>query len=164
MARGNAKILYQERLLSIVNIIMFTIAIGVLVFAMFFHSSTQPNVITYGLLAALILAGLNFSKLSIDITNTAVAVSYGIFTQIVPWNQIESAEIDPVPGVGWLIQMSSYRGRHRLGYHVFGKPKIKITVKQGWFCELSFSTKYPRHIMEIITGDGTGTRGKIKPR
>lgn len=164
MAQKSAvKIIYQENLISKVNIGAFTIATLVLLYAMFIHGDANPGLITYGLLAFFVMAGINFSKLSIMITTGGIIVGYGFFKQMVSWDQVETCSIDRTPSVGWLIQMNSYQGKQRVGYHIFAKPKIKLEATGAWFRELTFSTNYPEHVLEILT-KGESRQGKKKAK
>ncbi len=145
------RIVYEESLLSVVNVGAFAIITLVLLYAMFSQSGASPGFLSYLLLGFMILAGVNFSKLSILITTGGIIVGFGFFKQALSWNQISSCSIDRVPSVGWLIQMSARQGKHQVGYHVFGKPKIKLGVQGTWISELSFSTNHPDHVLELLT-------------
>lgn len=157
--KRQSRIVYQESLISVVNLIAFTIATLVLLYAMFLQTDASPSILSYLLLGFMILAGVNFSKLSILITTGGIIVGFGFFKQVLSWNQISFCSIDPVPSVGWLIQMNAHQGKHRVGYHVFGKPKIKLGTQGVWISELSFSTSYPDHVLELLT-KGESKKGK----
>jgi hypothetical protein len=160
-AKSGSRIVYQETLTSWVNIGAFSIATLVLLYAMFIQGGTTPGFFSFALLAFLVLAGINFSKLSILITTGGIIVGYGFFKQVLSWNQIETCSIDRVPSAGWLIQITGYKGKHQVGYHIFAKPKIKLEAKNSWFNELTFSTNHPEHVLEILT-KGENKKGKKK--
>jgi len=157
--KSQTRIVYEESLFSVVNVGAFAIITMVLLYAMFIQPGAAPGFLSYMLLGFMILAGVNFSKLSILITTGGIIVGFGFFKQVLSWNQISTCSIDRVPSVGWLIQMSAYQGKHRIGYHVFGKPKIKLGAQGVWISEVSFSTNHPDHVLELLT-KGESKKGK----
>lgn len=150
---------YEETLISVVNVVAFSIVTLVLIYAMFVQADEPPGIFAYLLLGFMILAGINFSRLTIMITSGGIIVGFGFFKQVLSWNQITSCSIDRVPSVGWLIQMTARQGKHQVGYHVFGKPKIKLNAQGAWINELSFSTNHPEHVLELLT-KGESKKGK----
>ncbi len=159
--KGPNRIVYQETLISAANVMAFTFFTMILLYGMFLQEGAEPGLLSYFLLGFMILAGVNFSKLSIMITTGGIIVGFGFLKQVLSWNQITACSIDPVPSVGWLIQLSAHQGKHRVGYHVFGKRKIKLAARGVWLSELSFSTREPEHVLEILT-KGDGEKGQKK--
>lgn len=157
--KKQSRIVYEESLISVVNVGAFSIVTLVLIYAMFVQTDASPGIFAYLLLGFMILAGINFSRLTIMITTGGIIVGFGFFKQVLSWNHITSCSIDRVPSVGWLIQMTARQGKHQVGYHVFGKPKIKLNAQGAWINELSFSTNHPDHVLELLT-KGESKKGK----
>lgn len=101
-----------------------------------------------------------FSRLVIRITPASVTVGYGIFKHTIPWDNIENCFLDESSAVkygGSGIRIAKIGGKLRLVYSVIGGPRVVLSLKEGKYQELAFSTKNPEEVTRIIK-EWVGTR------
>ena len=114
------------------------------------------------LILSLLFLGITmiFSRLVIKITPGSVTVGYGIFKHTIPWDNIENCFLDESSAVkygGSGIRIAKIEGKLRLVYSVIGGPRVVLSLKEGRYQELAFSTRNPGEITRIIK-EWAGTR------
>ena len=107
---------------------------------------------------------LNYRTLIIHITPQSLNLIFGIFTWIVPIENIEECSLDNVPvfmrmgGAG--IHFMFIRKRYRASFNFLEYPRVVIALKRkkGPVRDISFSTQRPedvlRYIREAMSGHG----------
>jgi len=98
----------------------------------------------------------NFSKLVVKATSKSLTVSYGVFKQVIPWEDVadcypdESSSLGAYGGYG--IRIGRVNGKLRLVYNVLGSSCVVLALKKGRFNEFVFSTNDPDAVMDVIKG------------
>jgi hypothetical protein len=108
--------------------------------------------------ALFLFYSINFRTLLIRLTPAAIKLTFGIFTWTVPVNNIEACCLDDLPitmkygGAG--IHFMSIRKRYRASFNFLEYPRVVISFKNkvGPVQDLSFSTRKPEVVMQIIHG------------
>jgi hypothetical protein len=98
----------------------------------------------------------NYRTLIISITSVSVKLSFGIFKWSVPFDNIETCELDEIPpfmkygGAG--IHFMTIRNRYRASFNFLEYPRVVIGFKNkvGPVRDISFSTRQPEDILRII--------------
>ena len=99
---------------------------------------------------------VNYRMLIISITSECVKLSFGIFKWRVPFDNIESCELDEIPpfmkygGAG--IHFMMIRNRYRASFNFLEYPRVVIALKNkvGPVRDISFSTRQPAELLRII--------------
>jgi len=99
---------------------------------------------------------VNYRTLIIRITPETLKLSFGIFTWTVPFDNVESCDLDELPvlmkygGAG--IHYMLIRKRYRASFNFLEHPRVVIVFKQkvGPVMDISFSTRQPEEILRII--------------
>lgn len=94
-----------------------------------------------------------FFRLTININSEGLTVGYGFLKKSIPWEKVEDCHIDETSSLrygGWGIRITRVRGKWRMAYKVVGRPRVVVSLNQGWIRELVFSTKDPEEAMEAI--------------
>ncbi len=101
---------------------------------------------------------VNYRTLLIHITPVAIKLTFGIFTWTVPVNNIQACSLDEPPimmkygGAG--IHFTTIRKRYRASFNFLEYPRVVIAFKEkvGPVRDISFSTRKPEVVMQIIHG------------
>ncbi|MFA5368338.1 MAG: hypothetical protein WC333_10730 [Dehalococcoidia bacterium] len=97
---------------------------------------------------------VNFSRLVIRATPSSLTVAYGVFRQVIPWEDIAGCYEDEVSALfsygGYGIRMGRVNGKTRLVYNVLGGGRVVLELKKGRFDEFVFSTNDPDAVMGVI--------------
>jgi hypothetical protein len=101
---------------------------------------------------------VNYRTLLIRITPAAIKLTFGIFTWAVPVNNIQTCCLDELPNMmkygGAGIHFMTIRKRYRASFNFLEFPRVVISFKNkiGPVQDLSFSTRKPEVVMQIIHG------------
>ena len=152
--------LYEEKITSkwmtailipVTGIMLFLLGYQVLIGPL----GTPPAPTWFYLIMALLFLGvtLNFSKVIIRMTPSSIAVGYGIFKHTILWENIEGCFLDETSAVkygGSGIRVTKVGGKSRIVYSVVGGPRVVLSLKEGRYKELAFSTNHPQEVMKLV--------------
>ena len=99
---------------------------------------------------------VNYRTLIIQLTSESLKLKFGIFTWIVPLDNIEACCLDDVPilmrmgGAG--IHFMSIRKRYRASFNFLEHPRVVVAFKRkrGLVKDISFSTRRPDDVLRLI--------------
>jgi hypothetical protein len=99
---------------------------------------------------------VNYRTLIIRLTSESLKLTFGIFTWIVPLDNVEECCLDELPilmkmgGAG--IHFMSIRKRYRASFNFLEHPRIVIAfkIKEGLVRDISFSTRRPDDFLRLI--------------
>ena len=99
---------------------------------------------------------VNYRTLIIRITSESLKLTFGIFTWIVPLDNVEECGLDEIPmlmrmgGAG--IHFMSIRKRYRASFNFLEHPRVVIAFKRkvGLVRDISFSTRRPEDVLRLI--------------
>lgn len=113
---------------------------------------------------------VNYRTLNIRLTPESLEFTFGIFTWIVPLDNIEECRLDELPilmrmgGAG--IHFMSIWKRYRASFNFLEHPRVVVAFKKkrGPVCDISFSTRRPddilRLIQEAVSANSTAQYGR----
>jgi len=116
-------------------------------------SNPAPNLFLLGMGLLFLVITVNFSRMIIQITPEYVLVRYGISKQKVPWDNIQACYLDKSSALaygGSGIRIAKVEGKKRIVYSVVGGPRVVLSLKEGHYDELVFSTENPDEVIKII--------------
>ena len=104
---------------------------------------------------------VNYRTLIIRLTPDSLKLTFGIFTWIVPLDNIEECRFDELPllmrmaGAG--IHFMRIRKRYRASFNFLEHPRVVVTFKRkrGPVCNISFSTRRPDDVLQLIQEGGS---------
>lgn len=102
---------------------------------------------------------LNFSRLRIRASDAGLTLAYGIFGSTIAWDRITACSADDTSVVrygGWGIRVTKVGGEWRLVYNTIGEPRVVVTLTDGRFGEVAFSTRHPEKVIGVIADHATG--------
>jgi len=99
---------------------------------------------------------VNYRTLIIRLTSESLKLKFGIFTWIVPLDNVEGCCLDELPvlmrmgGAG--IHFMSIRKRYRASFNFLEHPRVVIAFKRkaGPVRDISFSTRHPDDVLRLI--------------
>jgi len=99
---------------------------------------------------------INFLFLTIFMTSSSLKLRFGVFSWTVPYENIESAHIDPIPflmrmgGAG--VHFMFIGNRFRVSFNFLEYPRVVIALKRkaGPVKDVSFSTRHPEEILRHL--------------
>jgi hypothetical protein len=99
---------------------------------------------------------LNFRILMIQINTESLVLKFGIFTWVVPLDQIEDWRLDDIPllmrygGAG--VHFMFIRKRYRASFDFLEYPRVVISLKQnvGPVQDISFTTRQPETVLRHL--------------
>ena len=99
---------------------------------------------------------VNCRTLKIQLTSESLKLTFGIFTWIVPLDNLEECCLDEIPmlmrmgGAG--IHFMSIRRRYRASFNFLEYPRVVIAFKrkEGLVRDISFSTRRPDDALRLI--------------
>ena len=152
--------IYEEQIVSKGMTAIFVVVIVGLVFVSIYQIlvgplGTRPAPTWVYLLLIVLFLGVTatFSRLRITMTPRFIQVGYGVLKRTIPWGSIEHCYLDEASTVrygGWGIRIARVKGRWRLVYNVMGGPRIVLSLKEGRFRELAFSTRNPEEVLRVV--------------
>jgi hypothetical protein len=149
--------IYGEKIHSRWVILFFVVIFGfILVLIYLILADISPMPLLFELILAFILVlvvvTINFIRLTIRITPQNISMAFGIFRHTIPWENIDNCFLDQSSAMaygGWGIHLIRVDGKWRQGY-TLGSPRVVLSLVEGRFRELSFTTKNPEKVMELI--------------
>ncbi len=107
---------------------------------------------------------INYRTLKIVITNQALKLKFGLVSWTAERDNIHSCQQDQLPlwikygGAG--VHLAMVEGEYRAFFNFLEYPRVKVTfqTKRGWVEALSFSTRQPDRILELL-GKRSGNHG-----
>ena len=170
----NENLLYTERLSSKRTEMLF-VALLLLFFMLSIWCVTARGLDIFAavflcLCAFFFFYALNYRTLRIRLTTKSLKLTFGIFTWIVPLDNIESCRLDEIPvlmkfgGAG--IHFMLVRRRYRACFNFLEYPRVVIAFKRkiGPVRDISFSTRQPddvlRLIQEAVSANSTSPKGQ----
>jgi hypothetical protein len=98
----------------------------------------------------------NFGKLTISATSESITVRYGMFKNVMRWEDISDCYMDEASPLGsyggFGIRIGMVNGKWRLVYNLIGSSCVVLRVKKGRFAEFVFSTRNPDAVMDVVKG------------
>ena len=107
---------------------------------------------------------INYRTLKIVITNQTLKLEFGLVGWTIALDNIRSCQEDDPPlwikygGAG--VHFAMVGGEYRAFFNFLEYPRVKVTfqTKRGWVEALSFSTRQPDRILELL-GERSGNHG-----
>jgi len=99
---------------------------------------------------------MNYRTLVIRLTSESLKLTFGIFTWIVPLENIQDCCLDDLPVVmrfgGAGIHFMSIRNRYRASFNFLEHPRVVIAFKRkkGLVQDISFSTRRPDEVLRLV--------------
>ncbi len=152
--------IYEEKLFSKWITIILASVTGIMLFFLVYQLvkgplGTKPAPTWFLLVLTLLFLGvtINFSRVIIRITPEHVSLGYGLFKHKIPWRIVENCYIDETSAVrygGSGIRVTKVGDKWRIVYSVVGGPRVVLSVTEGKYKEVAFSTKNPDQVMNLI--------------
>jgi hypothetical protein len=95
----------------------------------------------------------SFSRFSVVITNSGIAVGFGVSKGRFRWDEVEGCYLDDASAIrygGFGIKGGVFNGKRRLVYNVTGTKRVVLQVKGRKYDEFVFSTKNPDQVMRLV--------------
>ena len=99
---------------------------------------------------------MNYRTLVIRLTSESLKLTFGIFTWIVPLDNVDECRLDEIPVVmrlgGAGIHFMSIRYRYRASFNFLEHPRVVVAFKRkkGPVQDISFSTRRPDEVLRLI--------------
>jgi len=153
-------VLYEEKLSSAWTTALFvvlTLVFGALAAWRWTASAISGSTVAFALLALMFLFYVvNYRVLTIQINANALVLRFGIFTNTVSLDNVETCERDHVPtgmyyggaGIHWM----SVSGRYRASYNFLEHPRVVVALreKRGRVRDVSFTTRRPDEVLAAL--------------
>lgn len=158
---GEEGLLYEERLRSPRMTALFAL-LTALFGALAAWRALAGGMDGWGVLCVILAAiflvyVLNYRELRIGITRQALTLTFGIFRWRIPQANIAACALDdalkPLERYGGAgIHFMFVNGRYRASFNFLEGPRLALRLKQkaGMVAEVSFSTRHPQRIMEVL--------------
>lgn len=152
--------IYEEKILSkwmaaifasITIIMLFLLVYQILVNPL----GSRPAPTWFYLIMALLFVGIAFvfGRLTIRMTPASISVGYGPLGQSFNWDNVEGCFLDKTSAVqygGAGLRMAKVGGNWRIIYIVVESPRVVLSLREGRFKEVVFSTRHPEEVMKTI--------------
>lgn len=97
----------------------------------------------------------NYLKLILQLTTDSLKLTFGIFHWTVPFENIESCNLDNPPALnkygGAGIHFMFVDGRYRASFNFLEYPRVVVALrKKGRVQEISFTTRQPEEVLRLI--------------
>lgn len=108
------------------------------------------------LIALLVIVSLiviAFSRFTVVLTNSGIAVGFGVSKGRFKWDEVEDCYPDQASALrygGFGIKGGIYEGRKRLVYNVTGAKRVVLKVRGRKYDEFVFSARNPEQVMRLI--------------
>lgn len=155
-----AEKIYEEKIFSKGITIILAFITFVFLFLLYYQIfvkpiGNKPAPDLFYLIMFLIFLGiaLNFSKLTITITQNFILVRYGILKKKIPFEDVENCNLDERSNIrygGFGIRIARVRGKWVLVYNLLKCSRVVLKLRKGRFGEFVFSTKNADEVMMII--------------
>ncbi len=116
------------------------------------------SIISFFFASFFLFYSLNYRKLRIRLTPEELNLKFGIFTWSIPVINIATCRLDDLPllmrmgGAG--IHFMSIGNRYRASLNFLEHPRVVVSLKKklGPVQEISFSTRHPNEVIQLIQG------------
>lgn len=152
--------IYEEKVISRWMAAILMIVTGIMLFLLGYEIvvapiETPPVLTWFYLVMFLLFLGLTlvFSRLIIKMTPASISVGYGPLKQVILWQNIEDCFLDETSALrygGAGVRVTKVEGKSRIVYSVVGGPRVVLSLKEGRYKELAFSTRHPQEVMSVI--------------
>jgi hypothetical protein len=158
-------LIYEERLTSNRTEALF-VGLTMLFLVLFFWrvSTTDRQdflAITFlGFFGFFLFYAINYRTLTIHLTRRDLKLTFGLISWSVPVDNIQACRIDDVPvfqrlgGAG--IHFMFVRKRYRASFNFLEYPRVVVELKRkaGMVDAISFSTRRPHEVLQLLRGAG----------
>jgi hypothetical protein len=160
--------IYTERISSNKTEALFLALMALFLLLLIWRVNTDSmDILSFVFLCCFILFlfySVNFRTLMIQLTSKFLTLKFGIFTWIVPLDNIEECGLDVIPllmrmgGAG--IHFMFIRKRYRASFNFLEHPRVVIAFKRkvGPVRDISFSTRRPDELLQLIQEAVSATR------
>lgn len=152
--------IYEEKITSKWIVAILICATGSMLFLLGYQVLVAPigtpTVLTwFYLIMFLLFLGLTFvfSRLIIKMTPSSISVGFGPLKYVILWQNVEDCFLDETSELkygGSGIRMTRVEGKSRIVYSIVGGPRVVLSLKEGRYKELAFSTRHPQEVMKVI--------------
>jgi hypothetical protein len=152
--------IYEEKILSKWLTTMFVSITIVMLFLSVYQIlvkplGSKPAPTWFYLIMALLFMGITylFGRLTIKMTPASISVGYGLLRQSFNWDNVEGCFLDETSAFqygGAGLRMARIGGKWRIIYNVVESPRVVLSLKEGRFKEVVFSTRHPEEVMKTI--------------
>ena len=152
--------IYEEKILSKgISIVLISIA-GLMLFLTVYQGlvkplGSEPAPNWFYMILFLLFSGLAFvfGRLTIRMTPSSISVGYGPLGQSISWDNVEDCFLDETStarygGAG--VRVTRIDSNWRIIYNVIESPRVGLSLKEGRFKEVVFSTRHPDDVMKTI--------------
>jgi hypothetical protein len=152
--------IYEEKILSkwmtaifvsIAFIMLFPLVYQILVKPL--GSRPAPTWFYLIMVLLFVMIAFVFGRLTIRMTPASISVGYGPLGQNFNWDNVEGCFLDETSAVqygGTGLRMARIRGNWRIIYNVIESPRVVLSLREGRFKEVVFSTRHPQEVMKTI--------------
>jgi hypothetical protein len=151
---------YRETVFSKFNAGIFVVVVGWLGYTMYRQITVGPvgtrpasNEFLAGMVLLFAAIGVLFSRLRIDISADGIKVGYGFIKHSIKWKDVIQCELDTTPALhygGWGIRLARTGGKWRIVYSTVGEPRVMLSLAEGRFREIAFSSRKPEQVIRIV--------------
>ena len=152
--------IYEEKLFSK----WITLILGSVTVIMFFFlvyqlikgplgTNPAPNLFFVIIGLVFLVLTIMFSRVTIQMTPERISIGYGLIKQKIPWGIIEDCHLDETPAIrygGSGIRVTKIGEKWRIVFSIVGGPRVVLSVTEGKYKEVAFSTKNPDQVMSLI--------------
>ncbi|MBU7023472.1 MAG: hypothetical protein HXS40_04830 [Theionarchaea archaeon] len=152
--------IYEEKILSkwmaaifvsITILMLFLLVYQILVKPL----GSKPAPTWFYLIMALLFVGIGFvfGRLTIRMTPASISVGYGPLGQSFKWDNVVGCSLDETSAVqygGAGLRMAKIGGNWRIIYNVIESPRVVLSLREGRFREVVFSTRHPQDVIKTI--------------
>lgn len=150
------QVLYKETCPSKgITVILGLFTLVILAMAIFSPLKEDPvvNWILISTAILFVLLTINFSFITILLSDSGVKVSYGIFSSSLPWKEISNCETDQKNYFyGWGLRFGKYKKNWIWIYNVIGGQRVVFLTDRNKPKGLMVSTQNPQEIIDIAKG------------
>lgn len=152
--------IYEEKLFSKwITLILASVTV-IMFFALVYQlikgplgASPAPNWFFVIMGVVFLALAITFSRVTIQMTPERISIGYGLIKHKIPWGIIENCHLDETPAMrygGAGIRVTKIGEKWRIVYSIVGGPRVVVSVKEGKYREVAFSTKNPDQVMSLI--------------
>ena len=156
----NDDLLYHERITSNRTEALFLTLMILFFILLFWRVSAEGldglTAVFFCFFVLFLFYVVNYRTLIIRLTSESLKLKFGIFTWIVPLDNVEGCCLDELPvlmrmgGAG--IHFMFIRKRYRASFNFLEHPRVVIAFKrkEGLVRDISFSTRHPDDVLRLI--------------
>jgi Ca2+/Na+ antiporter len=161
-------LIYTERISSNRTLALFLALMLIFLFLLIWRvDGGRWDVLAYVFLCFFIFFffySVNYRTLIIRLTSKSLELKFGVFTWIVPLDNVEECRLDEIPllmrigGAG--IHFMIVRNRYRASFNFLEYPRVVIAFKRkaGPVQDISFSTRRPDDLIRLIQAAASAYR------